>query len=121
MNPQQKFYLQDAKTGSYIKLSRREVDCIVQVLSGKRAKQIGKQLQLSHRTIEFYLSRLKTKLACHTLSELTEKLLSATLISRDGVDSMELQAIRGYQQIHSMLKSTIRATKYLSCKCKSAA
>lgn len=56
-------------------LSKREVECIYYLVRGMTARQIGKVLDLSHRTIEFYLERIKTKLGCKTKSELIARTL----------------------------------------------
>ena len=43
-------------------LTRREAECVYFLLQGLTFKQIGKQLGLSHRTIEFYLKNLKIRM-----------------------------------------------------------
>ena len=60
-----------------ILLSRREIECIAGLLSGKTMKEIGKILFLSPRTVECYLRSIKGKLDCHTKSELI-KLIEQT-------------------------------------------
>jgi len=45
-------------------LSRREHECIYLSLRGKTAKEIGKLLSLSFRTVEDYLNNAKSKLGC---------------------------------------------------------
>lgn len=100
---QKKFYLYHAKTDSNTPLAPREVECIIYILRGKTSKQIARMLQLSHRTVEFYIGRLKNKLHCHTKSELIEKILSGKLIGNAESESTELQAVREHQQIDSIL------------------
>ena len=104
MRMQKKFYLYNSKTNSNTPLAPREVECIIYILRGKTSKQIAKVLALSHRTIEFYIGRLKTKLHCHTKSELIEKILSGSLINHGEPSGGELQFIREHQQIDSIVK-----------------
>jgi len=55
------------------KLSRREVDCIKLSAIGKSAKEIAKELNLSNRTVETYLSTAKMKYHCRNIKELIYK------------------------------------------------
>lgn len=58
-----------------IYLSRREKQCANLLIRGKTAKEIAAQLNLSHRTIEFYIENIKNKLHVSTKSELIDKLM----------------------------------------------
>lgn len=51
-------------------LTPRELECMKLFCQGISAKQVGKKLGLSYRTVEFYLNNLKKKLNCHTRFEL---------------------------------------------------
>ena len=51
-------------------LSKREVEVLRCILLGNSAKQIARHLDLSPRTIEFYIAQLKKKLQCKTLGNL---------------------------------------------------
>jgi DNA-binding CsgD family transcriptional regulator len=51
-------------------LTERELDCLIYTTLGMSAKDIGKKLGLSNRTIESYLQTLKQKLGCHSKSQL---------------------------------------------------
>ncbi len=53
--------------------SPREEECLYFLIRGLTAKHIGKALGLSHRTIEFYITGLKSKLKCNKLSALVTK------------------------------------------------
>ena len=52
------------------KLSQRERECLIQVLKGKTAKETGKSLHLSFRTVEDHIASLKEKLGCTHKREL---------------------------------------------------
>lgn len=54
--------------------SKREKDCIKELLKGKTSIQIGKTLKLSFRTVEHYLDNIKKKLNCNTKFEIFERL-----------------------------------------------
>jgi DNA-binding CsgD family transcriptional regulator len=58
-----------------LNLTGREKECLYYLIRGMSTKQIGKALKLSHRTVEFYLERIKNKLDCHSRSELIAKLI----------------------------------------------
>lgn len=55
-------------------LSRRERECLSLLLEGKSAKQSGRVLNLSPRTIETYLDAIKQKFGCRTKLEIIGKL-----------------------------------------------
>ena len=55
-------------------LSLREEQCVRYLLEGMSNKQIAWQLQLSTRTIEFYLDNVKSKLSCKNKTQLIVKL-----------------------------------------------
>lgn len=61
-----------------VALTQREVDCIQSLLKGFTAKQIGKNLGISRRTVENYLANTKNKLNVSTKAELIEKIISHT-------------------------------------------
>jgi len=57
-------------------LSARESQCLFYLIRGKTAKEIAAYLQLSQKTIETYIHRIKIKLACQTKSQLIEKAIN---------------------------------------------
>jgi len=56
-----------------IQLSKREIESLYHYTQGKTAKEIGKILQLSNRTIENYLRNIKCKLGVTSKVELIHK------------------------------------------------
>lgn len=54
-------------------LSRSQLICLTHIANAKTAKQIAKEMNLSFRTVEFYIEILKKKLGCGSKSELIKK------------------------------------------------
>jgi DNA-binding CsgD family transcriptional regulator len=63
-------------TSYQVNLKPLEYDCLYYYLSGYTAKEIGRKLNLSHRTIEDYIVILKQKFHCHTRGQLRQLLLN---------------------------------------------
>lgn len=63
------------KGRSRIYFTRRECECIVLLLEGKTMKEVGAFLDLSARTVEYYVKNMKIKLKCRTKSELISTVL----------------------------------------------
>lgn len=57
-------------------LSPRQSVCLFYLLHGKTIKQIGKLLNISPRTVETHLEKLKLKFNCRTKGELIDQALS---------------------------------------------
>jgi DNA-binding CsgD family transcriptional regulator len=53
-----------------ITLSKREAECLEGLALGKSMKEIGKLLDLSPRTIEFYLNNIKDKTGIRSKEEI---------------------------------------------------
>lgn len=56
-----------------IGLTKRQSQCLYHLVRGKTAKQIAKALNLSNRTVEFYLENIKDKFKCESRSDLIAK------------------------------------------------
>ncbi|MBP6951605.1 MAG: helix-turn-helix transcriptional regulator [Alphaproteobacteria bacterium] len=66
--------------GRDIIISKREMECLSLLSKGKRAKEISSLLNLSPRTIEFYLNNVKIKSEAN-LNELIEAFLKTSFIA----------------------------------------
>jgi DNA-binding CsgD family transcriptional regulator len=44
--------------------TQREAECVMQILQGKTLNEVGDILNLSPRTVEYYLGKIKRKLNC---------------------------------------------------------
>ena len=56
-----------------VRLTGRETECLFFILRGKSSKAIARFLNVSVKTIEYYIEQLKTKMNCSNKSELIEK------------------------------------------------
>lgn len=59
---------------SNIKATKREVECLYLLSTGRSAKEIGLLLNISSRTVEYYINQLKLRLGCHYKNELILRL-----------------------------------------------
>lgn len=57
-------------------LTPREREVAAQLMQGLTSKQIGKELGISHRTVELHRARLMRKYAAATTAELVQKLMA---------------------------------------------
>ena len=55
-----------------IVITKRELECLFYLMKGKSARETGTLLNLSQRTVEYYLNCLKEKLHCTRKSEIIE-------------------------------------------------
>lgn len=62
------------KRVEHLRLSKQQHKCADLLLSGKSAKSISEELNLSKRTVEYYLELIKTKFNCNNKTELIIKL-----------------------------------------------
>ena len=63
-----------------IHFSRREAECMVEFLRGKKVNMVAEILSLSPRTIEFYLKNMKNKLGCKTKYELINLVINSDFL-----------------------------------------
>jgi DNA-binding CsgD family transcriptional regulator len=52
--------------------TKREAECVVWLLKGKKFSEIATILNLSSRTVEYYMKNIKAKVGCRTKLELTD-------------------------------------------------
>lgn len=65
------FYLGDDFPGVYF--TRREVECLIELSKGKTINKAAVALDISNRTVEFYVKKMREKLNCGSKPELLEK------------------------------------------------
>ena len=70
-------------------LTPQEVKCVDYALQGYTIKQIGEVLALSHRTVEFYLKRIRERLGIKT-----KKALIKHFLKNDFRDQFPLSKIK---------------------------
>lgn len=75
-----KYFLGSGHPGIYF--TQRETQTIYLLMRGKTNFETAKTLGLSRRTIEFYIKNMKSKLHCHSKSELINKVIKSDLLSR---------------------------------------
>ena len=59
-------------------LTGREREVAARLLEGLTSKEIGKALEISHRTVEIYRARLMRKYSASTAADLVQKLLAGS-------------------------------------------
>lgn len=57
-----------------VELTERQLQCAEYLLQGKTAREIAELLGLSRRTVEYYLSNIKSKLECKNKAEMILKI-----------------------------------------------
>lgn len=62
-------------------LTKREYEVAKLIVEGYTAKQCAEKLNLSRRTVEFYVDNIKNKLCCFKKSDLIVKLIKDNIIS----------------------------------------
>lgn len=76
-NNKKKYYLNTQGTDDY--LTEREKECVDHLILGKTIKETAKLMNLSPRTVEFYLKNIRKRLDCQTKGQLIEKVQKAYL------------------------------------------
>lgn len=51
-------------------LTNQQSKCLLLLMQGKTAKMIGRELQISHRTVEYYFDKIRNQLGCRSNKEL---------------------------------------------------
>ncbi len=64
-----------------IYFTRREAECMVQLLNGKTMRGAAEILNLSVRTVEFYVKNMYKKLNCHSKAELIDLVLQSDFLN----------------------------------------
>lgn len=65
----------------HYQFTTRETECLFLMIRGKTAKQIGKFLAISHRTVESYIEKIKQKMNVFSRSEIIEHAEKLGLLS----------------------------------------
>ncbi len=65
-----------------VDITRRELQCLLELIRGRTAKETAEILFVSPRTVEFYLNNVRKKLGCHKKSELITTLLRTNFMSK---------------------------------------
>lgn len=63
-------YINSCASTEKLHLTQREIQCLAGVVKGLSSKNIARKLNLSYRTIEFYIANIKKKYGCRTKFEL---------------------------------------------------
>jgi len=76
-NPDLLLYIKNnlLKKDEHFNFSLREEECLYYLLRGLSTKEIGRRINLSYRTVEFYIEGIKNKLNCRKISQLIVKVL----------------------------------------------
>lgn len=74
-----KYYLQPPYSESY--LTQREAECVFWVMEGLTNKEIADKMDLSSRTIEYYLRNVRVKLNCYSKAHLIKMLKDAPILA----------------------------------------
>lgn len=53
-----------------VRLSQQQAICLKHLANGLSAKEIAREMAISHRTVEVYIAQLKKKLACDSSKDL---------------------------------------------------
>lgn len=84
--PKQRYIIHSNRTYSLgepytaVSLTQREADCVYHLLQGTTFTQVAEVLQLSTRTVEYYVNNIKKKLDCRKKQEVVEKILKTQFL-----------------------------------------
>lgn len=62
-------------------LTKREIQCLLLTLQGKSAKKVAAILNISPKSVEFYIKNAKTKWGCYSKQQLFQKALQSGLLA----------------------------------------
>ena len=82
------YYLGEPHAGVYF--TRREAECIYHLAQGKTMRMTANDLQLSVRTVEFYVKNMKLKVGVRTKNQLIDKVIKLNFLS--SLDSVVLDS-----------------------------
>jgi len=68
-----------------IYFTRREAECVVWLLRGKKISDIATILNISSRTVEYYLENIKAKVGCRTKFELIDLIRASNFKKTAGI------------------------------------
>jgi len=74
---------QQLRRGPGAYLTYQETRCIRELLSGKTVKQAAKAMQLSHRSVEFYLCNIKKKFGINKKKDLLDFIAASNTMTID--------------------------------------
>lgn len=77
--PVEKYYLDETFNGQY--LSAREVECVKWCLLGKTAEETAMILDVSKRTVEAHLEKVKQKLKCNNKQQMIGKVIELGILN----------------------------------------
>ena len=70
----QRLYLN--KPYQHVYVSKREAESLYWFTQGKGVREVAETLEISKRTVEYYLKNVKLKLSCRTRHELLTKVIA---------------------------------------------
>ncbi len=82
------YYLGDQYPGVY--LTKREAECMFWIVQNHTIGSTALKMQLSARTVEFYVKNMKLKLHCASKTQLIEKILQTDLLQQLENDGMRI-------------------------------
>ena len=77
---QNRSYTLTTSSDGRCQLSNRELECLFFLIRGKSAANIAATLEISKRTVEYYIENIKNKLGCISKTELIEKAIDNNFI-----------------------------------------
>ncbi len=89
---------------SDISFTKREIECLFFILRNKSAKEIGKFLQISSRTVEDYIEKIKIKTGAQSKNQIIDKALELKLFDILPSHMLLQQIFKKPDQWHDFLK-----------------